>query len=58
MYKVGDKIPNVGIVEFNHCGVPYVACNAGLYYGVCQVRKYNGDSIFYDMKSGKALTSK
>ena len=36
MYKEGDLIPNVGVVEANHCGLPWLAGQNGLFCGVVQ----------------------
>ena len=52
MYIRGDKIPGVGIVDANHCGMPWpVAMDGGVFYGVVQVGQ-----TFCDARSGKVLT--
>jgi hypothetical protein len=60
LYQEGDTVSGLGIVEFNHCNLPYPASMKGLFYGVCQISGHNnkGEAIFCDMKSGKLLNKK
>ena len=54
MYSRGDVILGVGIVEGNHCGLPWpVDINGDSFFGVVQV-----GNIFCDAKSGKILSEK
>ena len=65
MYIQGDTIPNIGIVECNHCGFPwpigveYKNKNTNWldYCGVVQIdnKDFLGNSIFCDAISGKRL---
>jgi len=42
MYKEGDIIEGLGMVEPNHCGLPWVAHRSGLACGVIQIRLFKG----------------
>lgn len=56
MFKEGDEVEGVGVVEFNHCGMPWVAGLNGMYYGVIQVRDKNNNSYMCDAITGVALS--
>jgi len=53
----GDVINSLGVIEKNHCGLPWLAGQDGLYYGVLQVRlSSNYESVYIDAVSGKILS--
>jgi hypothetical protein len=57
MYIEGDVINSFGVIEKNHCGLPWLAGQDGLYYGVLQVRLFsNYESVYIDAVSGKILS--
>jgi len=55
MYKEGDQIPGLGIVEWNHCGLPWPGHQKGILCGVVQVRKKDLTSVWLDALCGKEL---
>lgn len=57
MYKEGDIIEGLGIVELNHCGLPWVSGMNGEYCGVIQVRDNNHKSHLCDAITGTELTN-
>ncbi len=58
MYIRGDLIPGVGIVDVNHCGMPWpVALDGSVFYGCVQVGNLReGYPRMCDARSGKILT--
>ncbi len=57
MYIQGDTIPNVGIVEYNHCGFPWPLGLGGEFCGTVQISKgILSESVFCDAISGKILS--
>ena len=72
MYIEGDKIPGLGTVDTNHCGLPWVTTDKGQLCGVVQVtlfdpmnfdyKKHGYENIrgyvFADAISGEVLTPK
>lgn len=53
MYKEGDMVPGLGIVDTNHCGLPWLQTIDGGAYGVLHI--YNTE-INIDAMTGEVLT--
>lgn len=58
MYIIGDIVPGIGRVEFNHCGLPWPSGIDFTLFGVVQVRDKDGNNHWCDAISGKELTEK
>lgn len=71
MYIEGEVIEGIGVIEGNHCGLPWLVSDRGLYNGVLQLRLYRGyraescdkcgysewvSSLYIDAISGKELS--
>ena len=56
MYKEGDVVLNFGVVEPNHCGLPWVVGIEGEYCGVIQVRESSDISHLCDALTGQELS--
>lgn len=54
MYQEKDFIPDLGEVDSNHCGLPWVAHPKGELCGVLQIKGFS-PSVFIDALSGKVL---
>jgi hypothetical protein len=63
LYKHGDIIPNIGMVQSNHCGLPWpVTVKGDQYCGTIHVRlshydkKHPTGEVHCDAKTGNILT--
>ena len=56
IYKPGDEIEGLGIIDTNHCGLPWLASMNGIMMGVLQI-KHRG-AYFIDAKTGKRIQGK
>ena len=57
MFKKGDYIDGIGIVEGNHVGAPWpVDIKGNFMYGAVQVRTPKGNSIYCDILTGIPLS--